>query len=221
MANKEILLLDHVGSAELILMESTKSGRCRFGGIFQEAETVNKNKRKYPKHILENNVTRLQESIDKGGLLGHLDHPSTSIIELSECALKILKLEWDGNILHGIAETIESPNGRILKSLLESGIPIGLSSRSVGAGDTGADGVFVVNDSLRVITWDAVADPSVGSAYQKVISSNHNESAKISQPVLKNENTSINKLNVNTLISYFGQLVNEKSKLIKEGLNND
>ena len=66
-----------------------------FRGKFQEADAVNKNKRLYPKSILENNTKRLLNTIKEGGLVGELDHPTDSIIHFKEASHKVTKLWWD------------------------------------------------------------------------------------------------------------------------------
>ncbi len=124
----------------------------------------------------------------------------------------------------GEAEVLPTPSGCILKGLLESGVRIGISSRGVGNGVPNSDGVLVI-ESYKLITFDAVADPSTINAYQKEIGS--------SGPIVRAENTYStvgkmqestinNKVNANALISYLGYITeNRRAKIIQERFNHE
>jgi hypothetical protein len=217
--SENYLITDCAGYASLSLNESAKGGSCIFEGKFQEADAVNKNKRLYKKHTLERNVERLQEFIDRRMLLSALDHPSTStqLIETA-CAL-ITKLWWEGNNLMGRAEVLRTPNGTILKNLLESGVTCSISSRGLGQGTTRADGVLEIADNYQLITFDVVCEGSVYGSYLKKVESANPINLATSE--VKNESATLNKVNVNTLISYFGELVNRESQLIKETIKHE
>jgi len=167
----------------------------KFKGKFQEAETVNKNKRMYPYDVLNENVKRLQEVVGARGLIGELDHPSDSIIHFDKASHLITKLWWENNVLMGEGEVLNTPHGKILKSLMDSGVRIGISSRGVGNGKTNEDGILVIGNTYKLITFDAVADPSTFAAFQEKVSSDRREVTSPpnfnSEP--KNEARSINK----------------------------
>lgn len=180
----------------LELMESSNGLKSnKFKGKFQEAEAVNKNKRMYPYDVLNGNVTRLHDIVEARGLVGELDHPSDSIIHFDKASHLITKLWWEGNTLMGEGEILNTPHGKILKSLMESGVRIGISSRGVGNGKVNEDGVLVIGNTYKLITFDAVADPSTFSAFQEKVKSNRRE---VTSPPNynyepKNESSSINK----------------------------
>lgn len=153
---------------QIDLKESNiEKGLLKFRGKLQEAECVNKNKRMYPFSVLDENVQKLQEVVKARGLLGELDHPTDSIIHFKDASHVITKLWWDGNIMMGEGEILNTAMGRQLRSLLECGIRIGMSSRGVGNGKVNENGVLVIGEGYKLITFDAVADPSTPAAFQE------------------------------------------------------
>ncbi len=220
----EMLFIDscHHSGFDLQLCESQGDGRTRFRGKFQEAEAINKNKRMYPFAVLDENVKRLQETLDNRRLLGELDHPSDSIVHFANTSHVITKLWWEGNCLMGEGEILSTPSGKILKALINDGVGIGISSRGVGNGSTNEDGVLVIGESYKLITFDAVADPSTFAAFQqRVVNSTRNETVNISRrnvneiktssnsqfSSVKNENTSIDKITKEALIACLGGII--------------
>lgn len=222
--NAAMLFLDAAGSCEISLTESTAQGMPKFRGKFQEANAVNKNKRMYPYDVLSSNLSRLMESVKGRGLLGELDHPSDSIIHFDKASHLITNLWFEGNVLMGEGEILPTPNGMVLKMLIDSGVRIGISSRGVGNGQVNNEGVLVIGESYKLITFDAVADPSTFAAYQKVVSGSKHENVMPrasnnshvgnNSPV-KNEGSSIHTLNTNALIAYTGQFIQKLTRDIK------
>lgn len=212
---KEMLLMDGCDSGiELDLSESTDGkGLMKFRGKFQEAARENKNRRIYSKAILDENIKRLQESIDKRGLTGSLDHTPSSIIELQTVSHVITKLWWKNNELWGEGEILSTPLGKVLKCLLNDGVRVGISSRGVGSGSTNENGILVINENYKLITFDAVADPSTHEAFQeKVIKQ---ESTNL---FVKNNSTNIHTLSKESVIAAIGGMMRQKTRLIKEGI---
>jgi Straboviridae prohead core protein protease len=220
MNNEQVLYVDWCdgGYAEMYLNEATTGGGIRFRGKLQEADTVNKNKRLYPRTVLESNVEKLTEAIKYRGLYGELDHASDSIVHLANTSHLITKLWWEDNVLMGEGEILNTPNGKVLKGLMEVGGRIGMSSRGVGNGQVNNEGVLVIGESYKLITFDAVADPSTWEAFQKVVGKkeSYRNTEKISP---KNESRCIHNLNANTLISYFGHIVQQRTRELKERLS--
>jgi hypothetical protein len=100
--------------------------------------------------------------------LGELDHPERSTVNLSEVSHCITEAHWDGDAVMGEIEVLPTPKGKILESLLESGITIGISSRGVGSTDkqsTNEGEVDMVNDDYQIICYDVVSEPSTPGAY--------------------------------------------------------
>lgn len=195
----------------------------KFKGKFQEAEAVNKNKRMYPFSILEGNVKRLKSAIDEGGLCGELDHPSDSIIHFKEASHKVTKLWWEGNTLMGEGVILNTPCGKILKALINDGVRIGISSRGVGNGKVNENGVLVIGESYKLITFDAVADPSTYAAFQEKVVSSKKESVLPEKNILnsstKNEARSID-INKDLILACFSGIIKKQAQDIKARLGN-
>lgn len=202
------LILGGVGGIfnEMDLHESTDAtGKVlKFRGKFQEAEAVNKNKRLYPFTVLDVNVKRLIPSIDEGGVIGELDHPTDSIVHFKDSSHKITKLWWEGNTLMGEGVILSTPGGRILRALINDGVRIGISSRGVGNGKVNEDGILVIGESYKLITFDAVADPSTYAAFQEKVVSSKKENVNYQQNYkdfsVKNEVRSIDNLPTKELL---------------------
>ena len=207
------------GGIELALHESSERGLTKFRGKFQEAEAVNKNKRMYSYNVLNENVKKLQECVKARGLVGELDHPEDSIIHFEKASHVITKLWWEGSVLMGEGEILNTPHGKILKALINDGVRVGVSSRGVGNGKTNENGILVIDESYKLITFDVVADPSTFAAFQKKVGTTK-ESQEYSPEVIektqkKNESSSIHKINKDALIACLGGIVKDQTNNIK------
>ena len=201
---------------EMNINESNKKDDVvRFRGKFQEHSSVNKNKRIYPFEVLDENVKKLMPVIEARGLVGELDHPTDSIVHFEKCSHVITKLWWEGQNLMGEGEILNTPHGRILKALLNDGVRVGISSRGVGNGRNDENGILVIGESYKLITFDAVADPSTYSAFQeKVVGKKESYTPTTSSSVAKNE--SVKSVNKEALIACLGGIINnQKDNIIK------
>lgn len=220
---EQMLLIDCVGHTMLNLNEAAvkaPNGALKFRGKFQEANAVNKNRRMYPESVLKSNVNRLDEAIKHRGLVGELDHPTDSIIHFENSSHLVTKLWWEGQTLMGEGEVLNTPSGKVLKSLIEAGVRVGISSRGVGNGQTNDDGVLVIGESYKLITFDAVADPSTFSAFQQRVVGNESVIPTINNVShVRNESSSIHKINAKALISFLGHVFEAKTNEIKERLH--
>ena len=135
-------------------------------GVFLQAEIANKNGRKYPFRTLEREVAKYDEAhIRKGRALGELGHPDGPSINLDKVSHKIESLKAEGNNFIGRAKILDTPNGRIAKSLLDEGVKLGVSSRGMGSLKQ-QEGVNIVQDDFMLATAaDIVADPSAPDAF--------------------------------------------------------
>lgn len=218
---KEYLLIDCCthGGLELSLNESSDKGLTKFRGKFQEADAVNKNKRMYTYDVLNENVKKLGECIKARGLVGELDHPEDSIIHFEKASHIITKLWWEGNVLMGEGEILNTPHGKILRALINDGVRVGVSSRGVGNGKTNENGILVIDESYKLITFDVVADPSTFAAFQQKVTSTKESqeysSSKVENSQKKNETRSIHKVNKDALIACLGGIVKEQTNNIK------
>ena len=133
-------------------------------GILQKAETLNQNGRVYPKIILEREIINYQKFIKENRALGELDHPDSSVVELKNSSHIIREAYMEGNIVYGTVEILNTPSGKILQSLVESGVTLGISSRGVGSTRTEGN-MQIVQDDFQLICWDFVSEPSTPGAF--------------------------------------------------------
>lgn len=196
---------------------STGRGLTTFKGKFQEAEAVNKNKRLYPRMVLETNVKRLNETLNARGLVGELDHPTDSIIHFKDASHVVTRLWWEANTLMGEGQILNTPCGKLLKSLIDDGVRVGISSRGVGNGKVNEEGILVIGESYKLITFDAVADPSTFAAFQQKVVKSSNENAITQNQSLKNEVNSIH-TNKDLLLAVLSGIVKNQTNEIKARL---
>lgn len=135
-------------------------------GVFLQAELKNRNGRMYPMQTLNREVGAYNENyVAKGRALGELGHPDSPTINLDRVSHKIVSLRAEGTNFIGKAQILETPMGKIAKSLLESGVTLGVSSRGIGSIEE-RNGVNVVKDDFMLSTAaDIVADPSAPDAF--------------------------------------------------------
>ncbi len=139
-------------------------GKLILKGVIQRSETVNQNGRIYPRSILEREVMNYQKLIKENRALGECDHPDSSVVELKNVSHIVREAYMDGDTVFGSIEILETPKGKIIQSLIESGVTLGISSRGVGStrrqGDT-----QIVQDDFQLICFDMVSEPSTPGAY--------------------------------------------------------
>jgi hypothetical protein len=130
-------------------------------GIFIEGDVRNQNNRIYPKDEIHKAVKVINEKIKKGySVLGEADHPDDLNINLDRVSHIITEMDIDGANGVGKLKILPTPMGNICKTLLESGVKLGVSSR--GSGNVSENGH--VKD-FEIITVDIVANPSAPDAY--------------------------------------------------------
>ncbi len=149
------------------LIEESKAnndGKIVMKGVLQKSDTLNQNGRIYPKVILEREVRNYQKFIAESRALGECDHPDSSVVELKNASHIVREAYMDGDVCYGIVELLNTPSGKILQSLVESGVTLGISSRGVGSTKRKGD-VDVVQDDFQLICWDFVSEPSTPGAF--------------------------------------------------------
>ena len=107
------------------------NGRLVMSGILQKAGTLNQNGRVYPEDVLEREVRNYQKFITEGRALGELDHPDSSVVELKNVSHVVRSAHMADGVVYGTIDVLETPNGKILQSLVERGIKIGITSRGL------------------------------------------------------------------------------------------
>lgn len=140
------------------------SGKIVMRGILQKADTLNQNGRIYPENVLEREVRNYQKFIAENRALGELDHPDSSVVNLKNVSHLVKEAYLEKGVVYGTVEILDTPSGKILQSLVESGVKLGISSRGVGSTKKQGD-YHVVQDDFQLICWDYVSEPSTPGAF--------------------------------------------------------
>jgi len=164
----EFLLED----AHVVKGELPKGILLRMEGTIQMADTPNRNKRIYPISVWENLLkedSEFAQNLKRGVILGELGHPGDRLEVDPKNASHIVRDVWlDGKAVRGVIDVLETPSGRILKTLLEADVKMGVSSRGSGSVDT-KDGYEYVQEDYYPEGWDFVLVPSVEDALPEVV----------------------------------------------------
>ena len=143
------------------------NGKLVVRGVLQRAEAKNQNGRIYPRDILVRESKKyIQEFIKQRRAMGELDHPESSVVNLSNVSHNITDMNWEGDNLLGTVEVLSTPSGNILKELFKSGIKLGISSRGMGSVETVQEGeAQQVGNDFELIAFDFVSNPSTHGAF--------------------------------------------------------
>ena len=135
-------------------------------GICIEGNKRNANDRVYPLHEISKAVNTINEQIKSGNsVLGEVDHPDDLKINLDRVCHSVEGMWMEGDTGCGKLKILPTPMGELIKTLLTSGIKLGVSSRGSGNVD---DRTGHVSD-FEIVTIDVVAQPSAPNAYPKAI----------------------------------------------------
>jgi len=134
-------------------------------GVMQRANAKNGNGRVYPRPILEREVETYQKLVRERRAVGELDHPDDSVINLKNASHIVTDVWWDGNDVKGKVEVLNTPSGQILRSLVESNVKLGISSRGLGSVTESEGGSTLVQDDFQLICFDFVSEPSTTGAF--------------------------------------------------------
>ena len=161
------LITETIEEAKVVITEGKSGQKNHFiEGIFLQGDLKNRNGRMYPVGLLEREVTKYDQSyIQKGRALGELGHPEGPTINLDRVSHSITSLRKEGTNFVGKARILDTPMGRIAKSLLDEGVKLGVSSRGLGSLKE-QNGMKVVADDFMLATAaDIVTDPSAPDAF--------------------------------------------------------
>ena len=153
--------------APVIVEENEKGEKEYFiEGVFMQSDIKNRNGRIYPEQVMKKEVDRyVKEFVEKDRAFGELGHPDGPTINLDKVSHMITKLEQDGKNFMGRAKLLSTPNGQIVRNLINDGTKLGVSSRGLGSLET-RGGAQVVKDDFQLATAaDIVADPSAPEAF--------------------------------------------------------
>ena len=151
-----------------VIVEENENGKKDYfiEGIFMQSEIKNRNGRIYPKEVIQNEVKRYnKEFVQKDRAFGELGHPEGPTINLAKVSHMITKLEEDGNNFVGRAKILSTPNGQIVKNLIDDGAKLGFSSRGLGSLESKGNAQYVKDDFQLATAGDIVADPSAPEAF--------------------------------------------------------
>lgn len=162
------LLVEYMGALSpnpQLIEESIKNNKkIIVSGLLQRSDAGNQNGRIYPHAILEREAGKYQQMIQEHRALGELDHPDSSIVNLSNVSHNIVEMHWKDKDLIGAIEVLTTPAGNILKELFRSGIKVGISSRALGTTQE-SNGYQEVQEDLELIAFDMVSNPSTHGAF--------------------------------------------------------
>ena len=161
------LITEEISSVKFITEGKGGKKRMYIEGVFLQGDIKNRNGRMYPVQTLAKEVGRYNESfVKKGRALGELGHPEGPTVNLDRVSHKIVSLTQEGNNFKGKAQLLDTPMGKIAKSLIGEGVTLGVSSRGVGSLKENSDGCKVVGEDFMLATAaDIVADPSAPDAF--------------------------------------------------------
>jgi hypothetical protein len=149
-----------------MINESKKlnNGKLILKGPIQKANTLNQNGRIYPSAILEREVMNYQKLIQENRAMGECDHPDSSVVELKNVSHVIKEAYMQNDVVYGSIEILDTPSGKIIQSLIESGVTLGISSRGVGSTKKQGNSQIVQED-FQLICFDMVSEPSTPGAF--------------------------------------------------------
>jgi hypothetical protein len=139
-------------------------GKLILKGPIQKSNTLNQNGRIYPRHILEREIMNYQKLIQENRAMGECDHPDSSVVELKNVSHVVKEAYMQGDVVYGAIEILDTPSGKIIQSLIESGVTLGISSRGVGSTQKKGN-TQIVQDDFQLICFDMVSEPSTPGAY--------------------------------------------------------
>jgi hypothetical protein len=156
------------GVCQDLLTEAEKrfvsEGGMILSGIMQKADTQNGNGRVYPARVLMREVENYKKLVKERRALGELDHPDDSVINLRNASHMVTDVWFEGKDVMGKVQVLNTPSGNILRSLVESGVKLGISSRGMGSVSE-SQGSTVVEDDFQLICFDFVSEPSTPNAF--------------------------------------------------------
>jgi len=131
------------------------------------SDDVNRNKRFYPKDELQREVDRyMREMVKENRSMGELNHPASAEVDLERACHMVTDLWSEGNMFYGKSKVLSTPCGQIVKSLINDGVKVGMSSRALGqlTEEKGRPGINRVSE-MRLVAVDCVSDPSCPKAF--------------------------------------------------------
>lgn len=213
------LITEEVQKVKFITEGKGSEKKMYIEGVFLQGDICNRNGRMYPMQTLAREVQRYSESfIRKGRALGELGHPDGPTVNLDRVSHKIISLEQKGTNFIGKAQLLETPMGKIAKSLIGEGVCLGVSSRGVGSLKMTNEGHKIVGEDFMLATAaDIVADPSAPDAFVQGIM--EGKEWIWDGGILREQLASNTKMRINTLVDE-KRLQEYKIELFEQFLSN-
>lgn len=169
------LITEITNDVEMLIEANDETGKKSFfiEGIFMQGDIKNRNGRIYPAGVLQKEMKRYQkEYINEKRALGELGHPEGPTINGDRVSHLITDLRQEGSDFIGKAKILSTPMGEIVKTFIDEGIKIGVSTRGLGSVKSGKGGAMEVQEDFHLATVDIVTDPSAPSAFVNGIMEN-------------------------------------------------
>jgi hypothetical protein len=174
--NKKVILREYYalcegGVCKDLLTEAekifVKGGGMILSGKLQEAEVQNGNGRVYPHNVLIREVKIYKKIVSENRAVGELDHPEDSVVNLKNASHMVTDIWMEEKSVMGKIKVLDTPSGQTLRSLVEGGVQLGISSRGLGSVSEDSQGT-TVNDDFQLICFDIVSEPSTPGAYMNI-----------------------------------------------------
>ena len=161
------LFSEAVEEVEYITEDKENGGKnYKIRGIFLQADVKNRNGRIYPLEVLEREVNKYNKNfIEQKRAYGELGHPDGPTVNLERVSHLTTSLKQDGKNFIGEAKIMKTPMGEIVKSLMDEGCKLGVSSRGMGSLQQKGGANYVKDDFYLATAADIVADPSAPNAF--------------------------------------------------------
>ena len=160
------LITEQNNDIEVLTEEKDGKKSTYIKGVFLQTEITNRNGRMYKFDTMNREVSKYNEEfVGRGRALGELGHPEGPTLNLDRVSHKIVELYPEGTNFIGKAKLMETPMGKIAKSLLEEGVQLGVSSRGLGSIKKEGNCQVVADDFILSTAADIVADPSAPDAF--------------------------------------------------------
>ena len=160
------LITEQNNDIEVLTEEKDGKKSTYIKGVFLQTEITNRNGRMYKFDTMNREVSKYNEEfVNRGRALGELGHPEGPTLNLDRVSHKIVELYPEGTNFIGKAKLMETPMGKIAKSLLEEGVQLGVSSRGLGSIKKEGNCSVVADDFILSTAADIVADPSAPDAF--------------------------------------------------------
>ena len=161
------LISEAIETVEYIREEKENGEKSyKIRGIFMQGDIKNRNGRVYPMEILSKEVTNYNRKfVTEKRAYGELGHPDGPTVNLERVSHLVTELYPEGKNIMGEARILDTPMGKIVKTLMDEGTKLGVSSRGMGSLDERDGAKYVRSDFYLAAAADIVADPSAPSAF--------------------------------------------------------